>query len=88
MIGFTRIRIIKFNIFIVCFVVAAMFISYNTDGSPSGLHFFKFPQKNPEKRVWCNLIKRVDGLNGFKITASTVLCQEHFKDEDLKRNPQ
>ena len=62
--------------------------SYNTDGSPSGLHFFKFPQKNPEKRVWCNLIKRVDGLDGFKVTASTVLCQEHFKDEDLKRNPQ
>ena len=21
---------------------------YNYDGTPSGLHFFKFPQKNPE----------------------------------------
>ena len=62
--------------------------SYDSDHSASGLHFFKFPQKNPEKRIWCNLIKRVDGLDGFKVTSSTVLCQEHFKDADIKRNPQ
>ena len=49
--------------------------------------FFKFPQKNPEKRVWCNLIKRFDGLDGFRVTAATCLCQEHFREEDIKRNP-
>ncbi|XP_065060453.1 uncharacterized protein LOC135687738 [Rhopilema esculentum] len=61
--------------------------SYRPDGTPTGLHFFKFPQRNPEKRLWCNLIKRVDGLDGFKVTESTRLCQEHFKDSDIKRNP-
>ena len=53
--------------------------SYNSDGSASGLHFFKFPQKNPEKRIWCNLIKRVDGLDGFKVT-STLRVQKYGND--------
>ena len=60
---------------------------YKTDGTPSGLHFFRFPQKNPEKSRWCNLIKRVDGLDGFKVTTSTFLCEKHFSDVDIKRNP-
>ena len=60
---------------------------YNTDGYPSGLHFFRFPQKNPEKTRWCNLIKRVDGMDGFKVTDSTVLCEKHFTEADIKRNP-
>ena len=30
---------------------------YNSDGLATGLHFFKFPQKNPGKQLWCNLIK-------------------------------
>ncbi len=27
-------------------------------------------------------------MDGFNVTKSTVLCQEHFKDSDIKRNPQ
>ena len=38
---------------------------YTTEGTPTGLHFFRFLQKNPEKRRWCNLVKRVDGMDGF-----------------------
>ena len=60
---------------------------YNTDGTASGLHFFGFPQKNPEKLRWCNLIKRVDGRDDFKVTSATVLCEKHFADADIKRNP-
>ena len=59
---------------------------YNNDGTPTGLHFFKFPQKNPEKHQWCNLIKRVDGLDGFKVTQSTYLCHEHFLESEIKKN--
>ena len=51
---------------------------HNYDGTPSGLHFFKFPQKNPEKRFWCNAIKRVDGMDGFQVRSATCLCQNHF----------
>ena len=60
---------------------------YNYDRTPSGLHFFKFPQKNPEKRFWCNAIKRIDGMDGFRVTGATCLCQDHFSEKDIKRNP-
>ena len=60
---------------------------YRTDGSPSGHHFFKFPQANPAKSVWCNRIKRLDGIDGFKVTNSTFLCDKHFLDSDIKKNP-
>ena len=58
---------------------------YNNDGTPTGLHFFKFPQKNPEKRQWCNLIKRVDGLDGFKVTQSFSLFHIRSLREELNR---
>ena len=60
---------------------------YKTDGSPSGLHFFRFPQKTPEKLRWCNLIKRADGCDDFNVTLSTFLCEEHFTDADISRYP-
>ncbi len=60
---------------------------YKKDGTPTGLHFFAFAQKNPRKNQWCNLIKRRDGLDGFKVTLHTVLCEEHFKASDIKKNP-
>ena len=59
-----------------------------SDGSRSECHFFKFPQKNPEKKRWCNLIKRQDGYDGFRVTCNTYLCQEHFESSEIRRNPQ
>ena len=60
---------------------------YKKDGTRTGLHFFTLPQKNPAKSHWCNLIKRRDGFDGFKVTTNTVLCEEHFKATDIKQNP-
>ena len=60
---------------------------YTTDGAPTGLHFIRFWQKYPEKRRWWNLIKRDDGMDGFKVTHGTVLCEKHFTAADIKRNP-
>ena len=56
-----------------CAAFGCYSFSYHPDGTPTGLHFFRFPQNNPAKRLWCNLIKRVDGLDGFKIYLS-CLC--------------
>ena len=56
----------------------------NYDGTPGGLHFFKIPTKNPEKRIRCKLIKRVDGMSGFCVTGATCLCQEHIRGEDVQ----
>ena len=58
---------------------------YNSDGLATGLHFFKFPQKNPEKQVWCNLIKRQDGKDGFCVNVNTYLCHKHFLESDIKK---
>ena len=66
-----------------CFGCGSTF--YNKDGSASGIHFFRFPAKNPRKQRWCNLIKRHDGKDDFKVTISTFLCHFHFKEEDIKK---
>ena len=66
-----------------CFGCGSTF--YNKDGSASGIHFFRFPAKNPRKQRWCNLIKRHDGKDDFKVTTSTFLCHFHFKEEDIKK---
>lgn len=58
---------------------------YNHDGSSSGLHFFKFPTKNPAKRRWCNLIKCQDGRDGFRVNKNTVICEKHFRKQEIIR---
>ena len=60
---------------------------FNPDKSSTGIKFFKFPQVNPEKQVWCNLIKCQDGRDNFKVTNTTYICIKHFKDDDIKKNP-
>ena len=49
------------------------------------IHFFKFPQTNPDKQRWCNLIKRQDGKDGFKVTKNTFLCHVHFMETDIRK---
>ncbi|XP_065054824.1 uncharacterized protein LOC135683491 [Rhopilema esculentum] len=61
--------------------------SFGRQGSRTGLHFFAFPKSNPEKRGWCSLIKRIDGMDGFKVSSSTFLCEKHFTSADIKQNP-
>ena len=58
---------------------------YNSDGLATGLHFFKFPQKNPEKQLWCNLIKRQDGKDDFQVNLNTCLCHKHFLESDIRK---
>ena len=60
---------------------------YNYDGTPCDLHFFKFAQKNSDKRFWCNGVNRIDGIDGFRVIGATCLCQEHFSESYFKRNP-
>lgn len=58
---------------------------YGAGGLPSPLHFFHFP-KDPKKSRWCNLIKRQHGKDGFSVTNSTVVCSEHFRNEDVHKS--
>ena len=58
---------------------------YNSDGLATGLHFVKFPQKNPEKQLWYNLIKRQDGKDDFQVNLNTCLCHKHFLESDIRK---
>ena len=60
---------------------------YFKDGSSTGLRFFKFPQQNPKRNRWCNLIKRQHNRDGFSVNAFTVICEKHFKSEDIYKTP-
>ena len=55
---------------------------YNDEGLFGGYHFFKFPTSPKRRNRWCNLIKRQHGRDGFTVTSSTVVCNEHFKQEE------
>ena len=49
---------------------------------------FLFPKDKNERRVWCNLIKRKDGMDGFQVTEnSTYVCSIHFKPGSVIRAP-
>ena len=52
---------------------------------PAGNNFFHFPKEKFEIKDWCNLIKRQDGKDGFKVTKSTVVCSKHFLPSNIKR---
>nr|XP_047145865.1 uncharacterized protein LOC124818814 [Hydra vulgaris] len=51
----------------------------------SGIKFFHFPKDKNEISIWCNLIKRKNGLDGFNVTNSSYLCYSHFKSQDILR---
>ena len=46
---------------------------------------FPFPKDQGEKQAWYNLIKRRNNMDGFKVTATTVLCDKHFERDKIYR---
>ena len=51
----------------------------------TGINFFRFLKDQGEKQAWCNLIKRRNSMDGFKVTATTILCDKHFERDKLYR---
>lgn len=45
--------------------------------------FLQASNKGFEKDSWCNRTKRQDGRDGFHVTASTVICQDHFQKAEI-----
>ena len=60
---------------------------YLRNGTASGISFFKVPRKPSVRSRWCNLMKRQHGRDSFHVTANTVICERHFKPEDIYRPP-
>ena len=61
------------------------YYSQNNERKPTGNNFFHFPKEKFEIKDWCNLIKRQDGKDGFKVTKSTVVCSKHFLPSNINR---
>lgn len=57
--------------------------AYDVEGIRTRHHFFEFPKGIQQRNRWCNLIKRQHGKDNFFVTGSTVVCSEHFRDEDI-----
>ena len=57
----------------------------NNERKPTGNNFFDFPKEKFEIKDWCNLIKRQDRKDGFKVTKSTVVCLKHFLPSNIQR---
>ncbi|XP_057292493.1 THAP domain-containing protein 1-like [Hydractinia symbiolongicarpus] len=53
----------------------------------SKISFFTFPESANRVKYWCSRIKRVNGKDNFKVTKTTVLCEKHFRPEDIYRPP-
>ena len=62
---------------------------YFEDGvrKPTGNVSFIFPKDTSAVRDWCNLIKRQNGKDGFKVSGSTYVCSKHFLHSDVRRPP-
>ena len=56
---------------------------YGVDGHRTSYRFFTFPKNVQQRNRWCNLIKRQHGKDGFLVKSSTVVCSEHFNQEDI-----
>ena len=51
------------------------------------ISFLCFPQEQSERNAWCNLIKRRENKDGFRISKSTRVCEKHFLPEKIYRPP-
>ena len=49
--------------------------------------FFQFPKDIEEVKLWCQLIRRQYGKDGFTPGASSVVCHKHFELSALYRAP-
>ena len=54
----------------------------------TGIKLFSFPLKDKGRVIqWCNLIKRQNDRDNFKVTKESKVCEKHFPKEFLYRPP-
>ena len=61
--------------------------TYDRDGKKSGIGFFKFPKEKSEFNSWKRTIthyRRKGVGDNFNINAQTVVCEFHFKAEEIR----
>ena len=59
---------------------------YDSEGTATGIHFFEFPSLPSEINRLCNLIKKQNKKEGFRVSSNTVLCHHHFTEKEIKKS--
>ena len=59
---------------------------YDSEGTASGIHFFKFPSLPSEISRWCNLIKRQDNKDVFWVSRILFYVTTILRKKILKSN--
>ena len=59
---------------------------YNSEGTATGIHFFRFPSLSSEINRCCNLTKRQNNKDECNVSSNTVLCHHHFTEKDIKKS--
>ena len=60
---------------------------YDANGKKTRFRFFTFPKDEKLRRIWENRVARKSGKDGFRITKATVVCNVHFRTDDILRVP-
>ena len=60
---------------------------YDANGKKTRFRFFTFPKDEKLRRIWENRVARKSGNDGFRITKATVVCNVHFRTDDILRVP-
>ena len=72
---------------IYCCVPLCKSATYDRDKNKTGIGFFKFPKRPDVHKKWSSIIKqyrRSGGNDSFKIKSTTVVCELHVKQEEIK----
>ena len=70
-----------------CCIPLCKSATYDREKNKTGIGFFKFPKRPDINKKWSSIIKqyRRSGSNdSFKIKSTTVVCEFHFKQEEIK----
>ena len=59
---------------------------YDSEGTATGIHFFRFPSLSSEINRWCNLIKKQNNKDWFNVSSKTGLCDHHFTEKYIKKS--
>ena len=60
---------------------------YDSIGKKTRFRFFTFPKNEKLRRNWENRVARKSGKDGFRTTKATVVCNVHFRADDILRVP-
>ena len=67
-----------------CCVPECKSLSHDRARNKTGIGYFKLPTEDPKLwKEWANILKQIR-KDKFNITKTTVFCEFHFKQEEIK----